>query len=187
MWKTWLVIVLAVVLTTWSAGSVRFRGHNVGSTHTTEEKQQLADRLKALRAHTETLVEYLQRTYPTDPRTTRMTRWFRTFEHFHETEHHENHRSFGYNVNKGQYIAVCLHDARNRLNPFNETFFVLLHELAHVATEAYAHNAEFYDAYRWLIRGASDAGLYRNVDYSEHPVPYCHHRLDHNPAFFSVL
>lgn len=134
--------------------------------------------LQQLRAHTDRLVRALD---PDDPRTQRIARqWTGRID---EMEHSENRRAFAYNVNKGQRIAVCLHNRRGELNPFNETFFVVLHELAHVATDAYAHNREFWDAFRWLLRNATKAGLYRAVDYAQQPVAFCEHRLDTSPLF----
>jgi hypothetical protein len=134
--------------------------------------------LRKLKAHTHRLVRALD---PNDPRTKKIrTQWTGRIE---EMEHSENRRAFAYNINKGQKIAICVHNRHGVLNPFNETFFVLMHELAHVATDTYAHDRPFWDAFRWLIRTAIEAGLYHNVDYSKRPVAFCEHRLDENPTF----
>jgi hypothetical protein len=162
---------------------ISFQGHYINKSHTSNEKVSYANTLKALRAHTGKLVVYLQGEFPSDARTHKLSKWYQK-EHkaFHEIEHYEN-RTFGYNIGKGKYIAVCLHDARNRPNSFNETFFVVLHELAHIATEEYAHNLLFWDTYRWLIHAASHAGLYENIDYGKDPRRHCNYQLNHNPFF----
>lgn len=162
-----------------------YRGHYVHKSHTREEKNTYANLLKTLHKHTGALIKFLTTTHPEDPRTDKLVRWFRKSRPFNELEHHESHKAFGYNIDKGKYIAVCLHDQHNVPNPFNETFFVLLHELAHVATKEFAHNEYFWNTYRWLIRSASDAGLYRNVNYNKYPMNYCNHTLNQNPTFFS--
>jgi hypothetical protein len=134
--------------------------------------------LRKLKTHTYKLVSVLD---PTDPRTEKIKHnWSGKLG---EMEHEENRRAFAYNLNKGRYIAVCLHDQKGNLNSFNETFFVVMHELAHVATERYAHDRDFWDTFRWLIRSAARAGLYNNIDYKERPVTFCEYKLDENPTF----
>jgi hypothetical protein len=134
--------------------------------------------LRKLKRHTYKLIHVLD---PSDPRTERIKQnWSGKLG---EMEHEENRRAFAYNLNKGQYIAVCLHDRKGNLNSFNETFFVVMHELAHVATERYAHDRAFWDTFRWLIRSAASAGLYNNIDYTKRPATFCEYRLDENPTF----
>jgi len=118
---------------------------------------------------------------PTDPRTEKIKQnWSGKLA---EMEHEENRNAFAYNINKGQHIAVCLHDRKGNLNSFNETFFVIMHEIAHVATDRYTHDREFWETFRWLIRSAARAGLYNNIDYNKRPITFCEHQLDENPTF----
>ena len=182
--KLILLIVLLLVLFI-PKSMTKYNGHYVHKSHTLNEKKVHERTLKKLRKDTQELIERLQQDFPRDPSTKRLTRWFNGWRgEFHEMEHRDNPRAFGYNVEKGKYIAVCLHDAQNRPNAYNEVFFVLLHELAHIATEDYAHNAHFWATYRRLIRVASNAGLYRNVDYAKSPRRFCHNTLTSNPTFF---
>ena len=58
-----------------------------------------------------------------------------------------------------------------------------MHEMAHIMTELYEHNDEFWDSFRLLIRVASDNGLYVNVDYNQTPTAFCGDFIDHNPTF----
>jgi len=162
-----------------------YNGHYLHKSHTSREKKTLESTLKKLRKDTQELIERLQQVFPGDRITERLTRWFSEWRgEFHEMEHRESPRAFGYNVEKGKYIAVCLHDAKNRPNAYNEIFFVLLHELSHIATDHYEHDALFWAAFRHLIRVASDAGLYQNTDYARFPKKFCHNTLRNNPTFF---
>lgn len=182
--KLFLLIVLLLLILYLPAMTV-YKGHYLHKSHTLHEKRVLERTLKKLRKDTQELIERLQLDFPDDPSTTRLTRWFGQWRgEFHEMEHRESPRAFGYNVNKGKHIAVCLHDARNRPNAYNEVFFVLLHELAHVGTDNYAHDARFWGTFRRLIRVASDAGLYQNTDYARFPKKFCHNTLTSNPTFF---
>ena len=162
-----------------------YKGHYVHSSHTLHDKQLLETTLKELRKDTHKLIKRLKQDFPNDPITHRLSRWFSDWRgEFHELEHRESARAYGYNVNKGKYIAVCLHDEQGRPNAYNEVFFVLLHELAHVASDNYGHDVMFWNTFRRLIRVASDAGLYQNIDYAKSPKRFCHNTLDSNPTFF---
>jgi len=182
--KIWLVLLGLLLMCMGTDSMSRYRGHYVHASHTQADKNMYTNRLKALREHTHALITHLNHMNPDDPRTTKLSQWLRNNRHpFHELEHHESRQVFGYNIDKGKYIAVCLHDQNNVLNSFNETFFVVLHELAHIATKEYEHNDSFWTTYRWLLRSASDAGLYHIVDYNKYPVKYCHHQLNETPFF----
>lgn len=180
------IVLLIIFLTCGNSTMSQFRGHYVHRSHTQADKVTYANMLKTLREQTHALITHLRTTHPDDPRTDKLNRWLRESKPLHELEHRESHKAFGYNIDKGKYIAVCLHDKNNVPNTLNETFFVLLHELAHIATKDFAHDDFFWNTFRWLIRTASDAGLYNNVNYNKYPVKYCNHKLNQNPTFFSV-
>lgn len=155
-----------------------FRKEN---THTPAEQARVDRTLHKLRRHVEKLKRVLVTKHPKDVRTQRLVEsWTGDIR---EMAHHENKRAFAYNMNKGEHIAVCLHDQHNRLNDFNALFFVTMHELAHIMTKEYSHNAFFWDSFAWLIGVASDAGLYRNRDYNKRPQRFCNHTINHNPFF----
>ena len=181
-----LIILISLLLLVFYLPAMSvYKGHYMHKSHTLSEKKIIEKRLKKLRKDTQELIERLHKVSPENPITQRLSRWFGNWRgEFHEMEHRESPRAFGYNVEKGKYIAVCLHDARNRPNAYNEIFFVLLHELAHIATDNYAHDVLFWDAFRYLIRVASDAGLYKNTDYAKYPKTFCHNTLKSNPTFF---
>lgn len=100
----------------------------------------------------------------------------------HELDADPGERVLAYNQNKGEKIAVCAkHDAE--FNKINEGVFVLLHELAHVMTVEYAHDAQFWDYFERLLRYAAEKGLYVPKNYSQSPETFCGERLVHNPMF----
>jgi hypothetical protein len=65
----------------------------------------------------------------------------------------------GTNVAKGGEILVCLdgHDP-------NDTFHILIHELAHSNVSEYDHSNSFWDTYRDLRRIAISEGYYTPFD-----------------------
>lgn len=150
-------------------------------THTPAEQARVDRTLSKLKRHVEKLKRVLLTKYPTDVRTQRLVKnWSGDLR---EMAHHENNHAFAYNMNKGEYIAVCMHDRHNRFNDFNALFFVTMHELTHIMTKEYAHNAFFWDSFAWLIGVASDAGLYHNRDYKKNPQRFCNHTINQNPFF----
>tara|TARA_B110000259_G_C13953893_1_gene377923 strand:+ start:73 stop:636 length:564 start_codon:yes stop_codon:yes gene_type:complete len=86
-------------------------------------------------------------------------------------------RVFAFNVNKGDRISICL----TKENKLNELIFVLIHELAHGMTVAYSHDDAFWNNFRYLLRVAIQAGLYKNTDYNTTPVDFCKYAINHNP------
>lgn len=144
--------------------------------HTPAEQARVDGTLRKLKRRVAKLKRVLVAKYPTDVRTQRLVEnWSGDIR---EMARHETKRAFAYSMNKGEYIAVCLH---KRHNDFNALFFVTMHELTHVMTKEYAHNAFFWDSFAWLIGVASDAGLYHNRDYEKHPQRFCNHTIDKNP------
>ena len=89
----------------------------------------------------------------------------------------------GYNINKGESIHVCLQDPNSNelIKDYNTMFFIVLHELAHIMTFNYKHNAEFWDNFAFLIRFSNQLGLYEYVNYNKTPVNFCGGVVDSTP------
>lgn len=127
--------------------------------------------LQVLRERAGRLVTYTRQRFPEDTRVHRLTRWNGRID---ELEHaHLEKGIFGYNRNKGESISVCLHNKQNQMNPMNEMFYVVMHEMSHIMTDQYEHDTVFEDAFRLLLGVAIDHGLYEYVDYGESPVAFC--------------
>lgn len=58
-----------------------------------------------------------------------------------------------------QHIRVCL-----RSGDENAIFFIVIHELAHIATHSFGHTDEFWGNMGLLIMGARAAGVYGEHD-----------------------
>lgn len=176
MYLKWIILLLLISLL-WT--------QNVDlHTHTPREKADIERILHKLKQHVDKLKQVLIEKYPNDMRTKRFVkRWTGDIR---EMPHNENTRAFAYNMNKGEHIAVCLHDRYNRFNEFNALFFVTMHELTHIMTKEYTHDDFFWDSFAWLIGVASEAGLYRNIDYEKRPQRYCNHMLNDNPFFSKI-
>ena len=56
--------------------------------------------------------------------------------------------------------------------------YVLLHELAHVMAENYAHDDEFWRCFRFLIEFATKIGIYKKMNYKKNPQEFCNAYLN---------
>lgn len=101
-----------------------------------------------------------------------------------------------YTIDKGLVVALCLreknpedfgnpnsHDFHDR----NTLTFVLLHELTHIAIEAKDHPPVFWEAFRFILQEAADAGIYTPEDYAVYPRNYCGMDLNYNPLYESSI
>ena len=113
-----------------------------------KEKANLLDRINK---EVKTLIELLKVSeYKENNNVKKLfTNWSGYLE---EIDSLEDPRSFAYNVNKGEQISICLINKKtNTLNQYNEIMYVVLHELAHIMTEDYSHNAEFWKQFEFLV------------------------------------
>lgn len=85
-----------------------------------------------------------------------------------ETPAHES--DIAYSVGK-DVVYLCARDRETgELELLNDSMYVALHELAHIATREYGHTPAFWDTFRYLLELADASGHYT---YSEHPGKYC--------------
>ncbi len=80
-----------------------------------------------------------------------------------------------YTINKGETIFICL---RNKHPPYqihdiNTLMYVVIHELAHIATISIGHTPEFRKNFAKLLTLATKLGIYRFVNYKVNPTAYC--------------
>lgn len=87
-----------------------------------------------------------------------------------------------YSINKGERIGICLRKKNGNIEHENTMFFVLMHELAHIMSRKYAHDAEFWDNFALLIKAATECGVYKYQDFSKNPTSYCGHSISHTPT-----
>ncbi|KAI9206568.1 uncharacterized protein BJ171DRAFT_597244 [Polychytrium aggregatum] len=73
-----------------------------------------------------------------------------------------------YTVNKGTLISMCIRDRQTgEVIPPNLLMYVMLHELAHVASASEGHNGEFLENFRFLKREAHRLATTCSVDISK--------------------
>ena len=98
----------------------------------------------------------------------------------------ENDTSF--TINKGDVIAICIRDSYSYgIQDYNIIMFVVLHELTHLAIEAYDHPDEFWLVFKFVLLEASAANLYKPVDYVAYPVEYCGIVVNYSPLYDNTL
>jgi hypothetical protein len=94
-----------------------------------------------------------------------------------------------YTIDKGEVLALCLREraaAGEGPGPLHDDgvlTFVLLHEMAHIASDEVGHPPGFWRTFKWLLLEAEAAGLYLSPDYSRDPLVYCGLRIAYNPRY----
>ena len=90
-----------------------------------------------------------------------------------------------YTENKGDKMAFCLNTRKSggKLIDVNTLTYVAVHELAHIASADIGHTDEFWKNFRFLLIEAVKIDIYKSVDYSQSPQPYCGTTLQENILF----
>lgn len=78
-------------------------------------------------------------------------------------------------------IHICVREKNGRLTDLNTSLFVLIHELAHVATTTIGHTNEFWKNMKYLLELAEEVGVYTYVDHDETTESLCGRVLGTNP------
>ena len=83
-------------------------------------------------------------------------------------------QGFGYNINKGEEIGLCMLNYKTGMpNKIDDIFYILLHELAHIMTVTYTHNEEFYASFNLLCDIATTNNIFTLKDYKNNPSEFC--------------
>lgn len=140
-------------------------------------RQAVADRLAAMEVKINEFLDDADARAPGDPRLQNIRdRWNGTLA---ETP---DRKDIAYAVAKDS-IHVCIrakHDPQ-ALESVNTCMFVLLHELAHVATDGYGHMPRFWANMRFLLELAEATGHYRYEEFERTRTTYCGRRLGSSP------
>jgi hypothetical protein len=95
-----------------------------------------------------------------------------------------------YTINKGSSMYVCLRkrDQPHLIEDEDLTFFVVLHEAAHIANyNGWGHDDRFWTVFKFLIHEAVLAGVYTPVDYEKRPQDYCGLNVFYQPLYDRTL
>lgn len=140
-----------------------------------EGAQDVADRLATMELKIRDFLHRADKYAPGDPRLANIhARWNGTLQ---ETV---DDTDVAFSVGKDA-ISVCVRSLDGTLESENTCMFVLLHELAHVATNGYGHHPEFWANMRFLLEVAEMTGSYRYEDFDSTEVTYCGRRLSGSP------
>ena len=90
-----------------------------------------------------------------------------------------------YTINKGELISMCVrHKKKNKnFHDYQTLLFVLIHELAHVASISKGHNKEFMTNFKFLLEHAVESKMYYSQNYSNSPITYCGVKVTNNPYY----
>ena len=142
--------------------------------------QTAANYLAIINAKINQLVDYMNLHNLPDPDTAKRLyhRWLEC--ELKETNSHE--KSAAYTLNKSSEIRLCIRDQNGNFEDPNVSMFVILHELAHVASISYNHTEEFKNNFSYITHLASSLGLYKPDDFSKHPKTYCGVTINTSPC-----
>lgn len=145
------------------------------------DRRKAAELISVLVNRSETLIKHLERIIPDDPRTSRLRQ---RFNPDNIIEKHDSDNATSYTINKGDRIVLCIRQKTDKreLVDVNTAMFVMIHELAHIASVSVGHNEEFYRNNKWLLGYAIDIGVYQYVDYAENNETYCGMQIT-NPVY----
>lgn len=138
---------------------------------------EVAARLALLEARARAFLADAERRAPGDARLANIReRWDGTL-----SETPVGSADVAYSVGKGA-ISLCVRGPGGGVEGLNTSMFVLLHELAHVATDQYGHSSDFWDNMRFLLELADASGAYEYQRFEAGPPQaYCGTPLTSSP------
>jgi hypothetical protein len=141
-------------------------------------RQEVALRISNLAKKMDKVVNYMKENNLPDPLVA--NRLYKRWKNVRTTPGGLRETSFGessaaYTVNKGDQMRICIRDEKsdNLFEDPNDAFFVLLHEVAHLASKSFGHNLEFKQNFSYVTKIAVQLGLYKYQDYTKKAVTYC--------------
>jgi len=178
---TWLAVLLVAwaVWVAWPRCMVKVRSEVTGKTYVVKnlpDAQAVADRLATLEVRLNEFLAKAEAYAPGDPRLANIRRrWSGTLsEIVYDPE-------VAYSLGKDT-VSLCVRNkGTGGLEPENTSMFVLLHELAHVATDEYGHTDRFWANMQLLLEIAEAVGMYRYEDFEAEGTEYCGRRLLKSP------
>jgi hypothetical protein len=141
-----------------------------------EDAMRAADHLEELERRMVEFVARAHETMPDDERILRIRdRWNGVL-----SEVEDSKDNVAYSLGKTT-IHVCVREKDGTLADNNSAIFVLLHELAHVATISYGHTNLFWKNMRFLLELAEYLGYYKHTDHAEKTAMLCGRMLGPSP------
>ena len=152
-----------------------------GIQETFNENSKALELLAKLHDEMNLFVADLHKNYPTDERVIRLVKGIEKMK----IEEAPNDDGSSYTINKGELMALCLRHKKgdHPFHDYNTLQFVMIHELAHIASVSEGHNQEFINNFRFLLRQANSLGYYEPINYSHAPIYYCGIKVTNNPFY----
>jgi hypothetical protein len=144
---------------------------------TKADAQEAADLIAVIRQKLILLVSHLIKSNPGDSRTELLKENFNPDK---LKEGIDNPEYTSYSINKGEQIILCLRN-KDKLMDINTMMFVVLHELAHLATESIGHTPEFWENFKWILEESINIGIYVKQEFKKEPVEYCGMKISSSP------
>lgn len=169
----WLAVFLVVwaLYVAWPKAMVEVESKLTGKVYRVKNAlgyQDVADRLAFMELRVGDFLDRAEAYAPGEPRLANIRRrWNGTLAEAPVD------RDVAYSIGKRD-ISVCVRHEDGSLEPENTTMFVLLHELAHLATDGYEdHPPVFWANMRFLLEIAEAVGAYTYQDFDAERTSYC--------------
>lgn len=143
-------------------------------------KQTAANYLAILNAKINKLVDYMNLHNLPDRNTAK--RLYHRWMSCELKETNSSEKSAAYTLNKSTEIRICIRDQNGNFEDKNTSMFVILHELAHVASVSYGHEEEFKNNFNYITHLATSLGIYKPEDFKNNPKTYCGTRINTTPC-----
>jgi|TARA_B100000963_G_C22626287_1_gene672531 hypothetical protein len=147
-----------------------------------ENLESSASLLEVVTQKCQKMVDILYEKYPKQERVIRLKNGFNP-QRINEIL--PNSQYTAYSENKGEKLAFCLTKQKDGTNliDVNTLTFVALHEISHIMTESIGHTDEFWTNFKFMLKEADMADVYRPVDYKNDPITYCGMDITDNPLY----
>ncbi len=144
-----------------------------------DDRQKAADKLATISKRLHDLVEHVYKNYKTREGVKQLKTNFKSNNIIENTP---GGKYTAYSVNKGEQLALCLRDINtNEFIDLNLIIFVSIHELSHVMTDEIGHTPKFWDNMKFLLKEASNIGIYTIENYDINPKMYCGMEINSTP------
>lgn len=194
---TFSVLLVIFLLMQFVLGSIEFFSSNGNTVPVVSQKDHLeykvqkgfgdantaANILSVIHKNNETLIRHLEKKYPRDRRIAFLKSNYNR-ENIEEAD--LNNDSTSYTMDKGREYVLCLRDKKDeekKIHDLNTLMFVNLHELSHLMTDTYGHNAEFWSNFAFILKEAKDIGIYEPKNYASSAKDYCGIKITSNPYY----
>ena len=138
------------------------------------DPQEAANIIGILNTNVLNFIDFLSKKYPDDNRVKKIKKRYRP-QNVMEGSPFNKEGSTSYSLSKGEKIVFCVRSGKdpNKFHNTNLLMFVVIHEIAHLASSSYGHNGEFKDNFKFLLQEATENKFYDRIDFDKKNEEYC--------------